>query len=292
MTRLLCFCIVLSAGLAGLPALRAQTNSTNLPPSPFSLPVATEPQSASYSRDADRALELHAATTNAATRQLLGEIRGMKQKLSALEADAWQKDPLLLTCDQFIEKAHEWVMANHHAEMEAESRFFYSTNPVEAGRLRKLENDLSHLMNLMLLKELGGNTNFVPLIKSIFDNLEMIRQLNTNSVARPQEHYFPYWQDDRMIGYHPTNAPVLTNDFAAIQRELGKRYDRLTAKVAQLQQDQNIPPEAVAGVKYGYLYRMLDGTAEMYLDCRTPPELQKLREALRGKLVDLSWADK
>jgi hypothetical protein len=223
---------------------------------------------------------------------LLDEIRDMKRKLAGLEADAFQKDPLLLTCDQFIEKAHAWVMEKHHGEMDAQARFFYSTNQVEAGQLRKLENDLSRLMNLMLLKELGDNTNFAPLIKSMFDNAEMLRQLNTNSVPRPGQQYYPYWQCDRLIGYRRTNAAGPTNSFAEIQTEIGKRYPLLTAKVAQIQQEQNIPPEAVAGIKYGYLYRMLDGAAEMYLDCRTPPEVRELREALRRKLIDLSWADK
>lgn len=74
--------------------------------------------------------------------------------------------------------------------------------------------------------------------------------------------------------------------------EIGKRYPLLAAKVALLQREQNLPPDALAGVKFGYLYRMLDGAAEMYLDCRTPPEVQKLREDLRRKLLDLSWADK
>jgi hypothetical protein len=293
MIRVARLVMVLLAGVIGPPDISAQINPTDLPPSPFSLPAATEPQSASYTRDAGRALELHAATTNAAVKKLLGEIRDLNQKLSVLEQDAFQKVPLLLTCDQYIEKAHDWVMATHHAEMEAEAKFFGgSTNQVQAGQIRKLENDLSHLMNLILLKELGGNTNFAPLIKSVFDNLEMLRQMNTNSVAHPEQQYYPYWQTDRVIGYPQTNRPVRTNSFAEIQSELGKRYDLLLAKVAQIQREQNIPPDAVAGVKYGYLYRMLDGAAEMYLDCRTPPEVRKLREELSRKFVELSWLDK
>ena len=284
--------LVLLAAVFFSPAVRAQNILADLPPSPFSLPASTVPQSARLASDAGRLLELHAATTNAAAKQLLGDIRDMKLKLAALEKDAWQKDPLLLTCDRFIEKTHDWVMANHRAEMNAEARFFFSTNPVEAGRLRKLENDLSHLMNLMLLKELGGNTNFAPLIKSTFDNLEMIRKLNTNSVARPEQQYYPYWQCDRLIGFRPASAPVLTNACAEVQMEIGKRYPLLAARVAQIQREQNIPPDAVAGVKYGYLYRMLDGAAEMYLDCRTPLEVRELREALQRKLINLSWADK
>ena len=284
---------VLFVGVLCSSSVPAQTNPLDLPPSPFSLPASTEPQSASYLRDATRALELRAASTNTAVIQLLGEIRDMKQKLTDLEAEAWRKDPMLLTCDQFIEKAHDWVMAKHQAEMNAEAGYFLAvTNQPEAGERRKLESDLSQIMNLILLKELADNTNFAPLIKSTFDNLEMVRLMDTNSAAHPERGYFPYWQQDRLIGYRQTSSPVLTNSFAEVMKEIGKRYDLALARVAQIQRTNNIPPAALAGVKYGYLYRTLDGAAEMYLDCRTPPELQKLREDLRSKLIGLPRLDK
>jgi hypothetical protein len=229
---------------------------------------------------------------------LLGEIRDMKQKLTGLEAEAWRKDPMLLTCDQFIGKTHDWVMAKHQAEMDAAARFFLAvTNRPEAGERRTLENDLSLIMNVILLKEQGDNTNFAPLIKSTFDNLEMIRlmdtnSVNTNSATHPERGYFPYWQCDRLIGYRPTSPLVLTNSFAEVMKEFGKRYDLALAREAQIQRTNNIPPAALAAFKYGSLYRMLDGAAQTYLDCRTPPEIQKLREDLRRKLVELPRSDK
>jgi hypothetical protein len=289
---------VLFVGVLCSSSVPAQTNPLDLPPSPFSLPASTEPQSAWYLRDATRALELHAASTNAEVKLLLVVIRDMKQKLADSEAEAWRKDPMLLLCDQFIEKTHDWVMEKHQAENVAEAGYFFAvTNQPEAGERRKLENDLSRIMDVILLKELGDNTNFAPLIKSTFDNLEMLRLMDTNSVdtnsaAHPERGYFPYWQQDRLIGYRQTSPPVLTNSFAEIMKEVGKRYDLALAREAQIQRTNNIPPAALAGLKYGYLYRTLDGAAEMYLDCRTPPELQKLREDLRRKLVDLARLDK
>jgi hypothetical protein len=289
---------IMFVGILCSSSVPAQTNPLDLPPFPFSLPASTEPQSAWYLRDAALALELHAASTNAAVIQLLGEIRDMKQKLTDLEADAWRKDPMLLTCDQFIEKTHDWVMAKHQAEMNAEAGYFLAvTTQPEAGERRKLENDLSQMMNLILLKELGDNTNFAPLIKSTFDNLEMIRLMDTNSVnansaTHPERGYFPYWQQDRLIGYRRTGPLVLTNSFTEVMKEIGKRYDLALARVAQIQRTNNIPPAALAGVKYGDLYRMLDGAAEMYLDCRTPPDVQKLREDLRSKLIGLPRRDR
>jgi hypothetical protein len=177
--------------------------------------------------------------------------------------------------------------------MNAEAGYFLAvTNQPEAGERRKLESDLSQIMNLILLKELADNTNFAPLIKSTFDNLEIVRLMDTNSAAHPERGYFPYWQQDRLIGYRQTSSPVLTNSFAEVMKEIGKRYDLALARVAQIQRTNNIPPAALAGVKYGCLYRMLDGAAQTYLDCRTPQELQKLREDLRSKLVGLPRTDK
>lgn len=293
MKRLVNFSLVLIAGLLGLPGAFAQPNPTDLPPAPLSLPATTEPQSAVYSRDAGQAMALHMASTNLAVRQAVAEIRSLAKQMAGLQADAYNKDPLLLTCDRYIEKAHAWVMEKHHAELEAQAQYFGgSTNQNELAERRRSENDLSHLMDLILLKELGGNADFVPLIKSVFDNLERLRTANTNSVTDPERRYYRYWQCDRLIGYPQTNAPVLTNSFIEIQKEIGKRYPLLTNQVAQIQREQNIPPAAVAGVKYSQLYRLLDGAAEMYLDCRTPPELQKARGDLRQKMAELSSFEK
>jgi hypothetical protein len=120
--------------------------------------------------------------------------------------------------------------------MDAAARFFLAvTNRPEAGERRTLENDLSLIMNVILLKEQGDNTNFAPLIKSTFDNLEMIRlmdtnSVNTNSATHPERGYFPYWQCDRLIGYRPTSPLVLTNSFAEVMKEFGKRYDLALAR--------------------------------------------------------------
>jgi len=280
--------LVWLAAIVLLDAAPARGTEVDFPPSPFSLPAASVPQSARLLRDADQALAWHLAATNAAGIQLQGEIRELKKKLTTLEAEAFQKDPLLLTCDRYIEKPHDWVMSRHAAEMKVAAQFFYATNPVSAGQLRNLQHDLSQLMELRLLKELGGDTNFAPLIQATFDNLEMIRQLNTNSAARPERQYYAYWQSDRLIGYHPASRPRLTNSLAAVLQEIDKREELLGAKMAKLQQEKDLPPAAVAGIRYGCLYRMLDGAAEMYLDCRTPGEVRQLREDLEHKISALS----
>ena len=78
---------VLFAGMLCSFSVSAQTNPLDLPPSPFSLPPRPSRNRPGVLRDATRALELRAASTNAAVIQLLGEIRDMKQKLADLEAE-------------------------------------------------------------------------------------------------------------------------------------------------------------------------------------------------------------
>ena len=291
MMRGLRFSVVLWAWLAGLPGARAQLNPADLPPSPYSLPAATVPQSAWYSRDAGRALELHAATTNAAAKQLLDDIRDMKARLAALESDAWRKDPLLLGCDQFIERTHDWVMARHHAEMDAHMRYFFSTNDTATVESRRrLESDLTRMMEMILFHELGANTNFAPFQESLYEIIGTAFKQNTNATGGPD--LFIYWRFDRFIGYADTNRPSGDHSYTNLQAQISRRYDLLVAGVVKIQQEKNIPAKALAGLKYGDLYRTLDGMCEVYLEVRTPPELQKLREDLRRKIIDLSWADK
>jgi hypothetical protein len=291
MKRLIQLIMVLVAGLVTScrQSVSTQAKTADLPSSPYALPAPIKPQSASYSRDAARALELHAASTNAAVIQLLGEIRDMKQSLSVLESNAWQKDPLLLTCDRYIEKAHEWVMEKHHAEMEADSLFFYSTNQAVAVARQKIRNDLSAMIHLILLKDLGDNTNFAFLIKSTFDVMAWVYQQNTNSALQRDNFFNSYRKCDRLIGYRTPNPAPGGMAYADFKAEVDRRYDLLTARVAQIQREQHIPPEAVAGVKFGELYRTLDGAAEVFLDVRTPPDVQKLRQDLQRKMIDLSW---
>lgn len=291
MRRFACIlAFVFSMKLAGLCLAGTQINPTDLPPSPFSLPATTEPQSASYSRDATAALKIHAASTNAAVQKTLGEIRAMKEQLAAQEKIAWQADPLLLTCDQFIEKTHDWVMQKHQAEMMAESAFFYSTNPVAAGELRKFESDLTRMVELILFHELAGNTNFAPLQNSLFAIAAQFSRQDTNASSR--QDICRYWWFDRFIGFSDTNRPAADCSFTNLQTQISRRYDLLVAGLAKIQREKNIPPEAIAGLKYGHLYRTLDGMCEVYLEVRTPPELQKLREDLRRKIIDLSWLEK
>lgn len=120
MTRLLLCLLVLASAVSCRRSAPAAKPSLELPPPPTALAAGTVPQSAWYTRDAEQALKQHATSTNAAVKKLLGEIQEMKQKVTEAEAAAWQKDPMLLTCDQYIEQTHDWVMKNHAAEFGAQ----------------------------------------------------------------------------------------------------------------------------------------------------------------------------
>jgi hypothetical protein len=281
---------VLSAVLFFSLSALAQINPQDLPSSPYSFPASTPRQSAWYTRDAARALELHAASTNAAVQTALQEIREMRDKLLVTETNAWDRDPLLLICDRFIERTHEWVMEKHRDEYQMSLTWFYSTNDqATVASRQRLARDLSDMMSLVIFKELDSNTNFAALQETCFEMIRDLMEKTANS-AKP-DGVFRYWYFDRYIGY-PTNPPSLDYSYTNLQTQISRRYDLLTSGIGKIQKEKEIPPEAIAGLKYGDLYRSLDGMCEMYLDARTPPELHKLREDLRSKLINLSWLEK
>jgi hypothetical protein len=182
-------------------------------------------------------------------------------------------------------------MANHHAEMEAAMTYFFSTNDqATVESRRRLASDLTRMLELILFHELAGNTNFAPLQKSLYEIVEQFSRQATNASSR--QDICGYWWFDRFIGFPDTNRPTGNCSFTNLQTQIGRRHELLVAGLAKMQRDKNVPPAALAGLKYGQLYRTLDGMCEVYLDVRTPPELQKLREDLRRKIIDLSWLEK
>jgi hypothetical protein len=69
---------------------------------------------------------------------------------------------------------------------------------------------------------------------------------------------------------------------------LDQRYGLVLAKLEQLQKQEEIPSEVITGWMYGDLYRLLDGAAQMYVMLTTPEQVNKLKEELRGKTIELS----
>ena len=70
--------------------------------------------------------------------------------------------------------------------------------------------------------------------------------------------------------------------------EIEKRYDAVLRKLEQIQNEEGMPIEAITGSMYGDLYRMIDGCAQQYVMLKMPQQIPKLRQALRGKLIQLA----
>jgi hypothetical protein len=281
-------CAVMAVALAShaLP----QLDPRDLPPSPFDM---TASENTAAEKEMQRMqVDLPAVITNQAEAALVREIRELEQKRTDLENDAYAKDPLLRTYGQYLDKVHDWVQRNHKADNAVITRYYTgSGDPAEAKQRQQTDNTLSDLIQMLLIKELGTNKDFAPLLKSSFEIVETAFASSTNFMTRGSL----YWRHDRLIGYRSPTRPERVTKFEDYLAEIDKRYDALTAKVATIQRDMSVPPEVEAQIKYGDLYRMLDGAAECYVDARTPEELRKVREELKREYSDynsLYWVRK
>lgn len=274
----------LCAALLFALAAHAQSlfDPADLPPSPFDTPTS---ESTHAEKELQRMqVDLTLVTTNEAESVLVREIRDLTDKLHELEKDAYAKDPLLRIYGQYLERPHTWAV-NRHPSDNAVISSYYTANgdPEQKEQRQQIENTLSGLNQLILIKELGSNTNFAPLLKSTFEAMETMNSTNTQFRTRGSL----YWQYDRLIGYQSPNRPVRLTRFEDYLAEIGKRYDLLTDKMEAIQRDKVVPPEVMAYIRYGDTYRMLDGCAEFYLEVRTPEAVQKTREQLTQKYRDL-----
>jgi len=255
-----------------------QLDPQDLPPSPFDM-TAAESTAAEKEMQSMR-VELAAVTTNRAEMALAGEIRALEKKMVDLENDAYTEDPLLRTYGQYLEKAHDWVQKNHSGNPAVLTSYYNrSGDPAEAKQRQQTDNLLSELIQMMLIGELGANRNFAPLLKATFEISEAAFASNTNFMTRGSL----YWRNDRVIGYRGLAPPAKVTKFEDYLAEIDKRYDSLIAKVAAIRLDMDVPPEVSDNIKYGDLYRLLDGAAEFYVEARTPVELLRVREELGRK---------
>jgi hypothetical protein len=254
----------------------------DFPPSPFdeSPSDSTLTQTAREMQAAERRLDLNVVSTNQAEMLLLGEIKELKRRLGDLEAAVDANDPLLRIYERYIEKAHEWVMRNHLREYSAGLAYFGVRDP-NASKSRNKE-DMVHLIDMALYKDLASNTNFAPLLKSAF---EAYASKSPNFTAL---HGISYARKDSLIGFHSVKPPKQVTTFETYVAEPEQRYDLVKAKLEQIQREQGIPAEVLVGWMYGDLYRMLDGSAQDYVELRTPEELRALRKQLLEKFVELS----
>ena len=250
----------------------------DFPPSPFEAKLSTNTW---HDPDptlqvAESHLELSAGTTNLAEMALIVEVKELKSKLIDLQATVDAKDPLRRVYGQYVEVAHDWVMNNHEREYGLASRYWHS----DAGSSkRRILACVVDLIDTALFKQLASNTNFAPLLKSIFDVLER---------KQPGGLGVSYARNDVLIGFSPAAPPKPASTFEAYLAEIDQRYELVLTKLEQIQRAEGIPTEVITGWMYTNLDRRLSATAQAYPELTTPDELEKLRKQLRQKTDELS----
>ena len=251
----------------------------DFPPSPFDLKVPSRPwpEPDPAIENVDRDVRLQPVTTNQAEIALIEEVTGLRSRLLDLEAGVEAVDPLRRTYGQYIETAHDWVMKKHAREFWTGNRYFSSAAPTSAKQ--RAGNQIRDLVDMALYKDVASNTNFTPLLRSVFEAMER---------KAPGQFSASYARNDALIGFHPGESPKPAESFEAYLAELDQRYGLVLAKLEQIQKQEEIPSEVVRGWMYGDLYRLLDGAAQMYVMLTTPEQVNKLREELRGKTIKLS----
>lgn len=272
----------LAVGIAAsLTCLGAEPNQVLLkdfPPSPFALraPSRPWPQPDPVIENLERDVKLQPVTTNQVEVVLIAEVENLRSRLLDLQAGVDAVDPYRRIYGQYIESTHEWVMKYHAREFWAANQFSKGAD-TNATKQRAC-NQIVDLVDMALYKELAANTNFSPLLKSLFEAMER---------KAPGSFGGSYARNDRLIGYHPDLPPKAARRFATYLSELENRYGLVLARLKEIQEQEEIPDEVVAGWMYGDLYRMLGGAAQTYVMLTTPEQVNSLREELRKKTFEL-----
>jgi hypothetical protein len=156
------------------------------------------------------------------------------------------------------------------------SRYWHS----DAGSSkRRILACVVDLIDTALFKQLASNTNFAPLLKSIFDALER---------KQPGGLGVSYARNDVPIGFSPAAPPKPASTFEAYLAEIDQRYELVLTRLEQIQRAEGIPTEVITGWMYTNLDRRLSATAQAYGELTTTDELEKLRKQLRQKTHELS----
>lgn len=282
--------VLLITGFLSSPAVltsqgaepRSKFKLQDVPPSPFDakLSTNTSPEADPILQALEKEVARHAASTNQAAVDLIAEAKELTSKLLALQKAVEANNPLLRVYGRYVEKAHDWVMTTHGREFWEANRYFSST-PADPAKQRT-QHDLIALIDMALYKQLANNTNFAPLLKSVFGALEH---------KVPGQFAASYARNDALMGFHPEKSPGPVTTFEAYLTELDRRYDLVLAKLTEIQRQEDIPTDVIVGWMYGDLYRLLDGSAQQYVMLSTPQELESLRQQLRRKLIQSSNLD-
>jgi hypothetical protein len=244
-------------------------------PTPGSLTVPTHSQ-----QIRSRGKNPIAVPADAEEQALAKEVEDLQSQLDAAEAKAYRDDPALLLSDTYQEKAHEWVMSRHRDEFNASLNFAKLPRDQQALSRR---SEVVQLIDTILFIELANNPKFLPLFASVYDATDSM--LKTNKPV--SNHLYNFDRHDKLIGYATDSATPASSSLNEYLGELNKRYPLCLSKLDDLKTQLAIPADAFAGLKFGELYRLLDGMAQFAVELRTPEEVKDLRKKLRSKGIQL-----
>jgi hypothetical protein len=221
------------------------------------------------------------ANADADEQALAKAVDELIKQLDAAEAKAYRDDPALLLSDTYQGRAHEWVMDRHGTEFNASLKF--SKHPKTKEAQMRMSKVVS-LIDMILFFELANDPNFRPLFASFYDAADLMRKTNKTGFRDLYDHA----RNDKLIGYTSEFAPPPVSSLEECLGELHKRYPLLLTKLEELKTEAAIPSDVFAGIKFGELYRMLDGVAQNAVLMRAPKEVEDLRQQLRTKVIQLA----
>ena len=166
---------------------------------------------------------------------------------------------------EYLEVPNTWFATNNRAGNNALEGYLNfpdsQTNAMsETTALHhKVHGRLLNLYGLILTKELIEDPRFSPLLKEAF-----------TALAEFRERGLPIYANcDREIGLRQTPPPPGPIAFERWLPELTKRYDKLVAKVEEIEKQENLSPEVVVGIKNETVKRLLEHAVGIYIDSRS-----------------------
>jgi hypothetical protein len=220
-------------------------------------------------------------TADAEEQALAKSVDDLTEQVHATEEKAYHDDPALLLSDTYQESAHEWVMRRHGTDFNASLNF---SRNVPSKEVQNQVNKAVDLIDMILFVELSNNPNFFPLFASVYDAADQMRKTNPLALAQ----FYNYDRNDKLIGYTSGSPAPSVSSLKEYLVELNKRYPLLLSKFEEIKTEAAIPADALAGLKFGELYRLLDGVAQIAVELRTPKELADLRQKLRTQAIRLA----
>jgi hypothetical protein len=236
------------------------------------------PESTRLLNSAESLLLQSSRVPTEAEEALLAELRALRDQVVLREDEVYRTDPWLKTCLDYQEKPYEWVIEHHSTELDAAADFAWPESQVS----HDLGSTFVDLIDQLLFRDLGSNTNFAPVLNN------SINALIERSPGVATQLLSAYHRNDRLVGYKMQSKPPSVTTFEEALAQTEKRYDLIRRKIAELADTHEVPNVVLRGIWYDELRRVLGEMTRVYIDARTPKDLGALRRELAGKIRALS----